>query len=395
LVVSESLSRALTRRTPNLIADSDPFLKAAEEQVRSASVLVIGGAGSIGATVVELLASTGVRRMHVVDIDENGLADLMRRIRSGPIAPHSGIRTSVTAFGGEAFRRLVEDHGPFDAALNLAALKHVRSERDVYSLCRMIDTNVCAVEDLCTLAEKGHIDRVFSVSSDKAVNPRNLMGATKRWMEKILVCKGRSGTSARFANVAFSKGSLPHAVLDRLERNEPIAAPSDVSRFFITAHEAAQICVLAAFGAEPKQLLTPRLTAADAITMVEMVELILSHHGLVARPCDSEEQAKKLAAERPEKANWWPCYFSPAATSGEKSLEEVAYSSEEVLGQIGGLDIIRQNSVDEHALEAAFSQLGAAKAAQTWDKRAFAAAITLAAPELSHSDLEASLDERM
>ena len=389
-------SRRLTRRASPLVDPSiEPAAASAIERVRRGRILVTGGAGSIGGAVVKLLVSLGVPALHVVDTDENALADLVRDIRAGTATAPADFRTSVVAMGTDGFRRFVADAGSYDVVLNLAALKHVRSERDMYGLARMIDTNVRAVVDLFLLRDAGRIRSVFSVSSDKAVKPHNLMGATKRWMEKILAAGG--GTTTRFANVAFSKGSLPRAILQRLDRHEPVAAPSNIRRYFITDEEAAWLCVLAAFDCSAGGALIPKLEASDHTTsMVEVAEMILEMHGLRPRLCGSADEAKHLAATRPQDAEWWPCFFSPADTTGEKDVEEFRYADElELPSPYANIASIRMAKPNELQLNEAMKRFERAAQQKTWSKDEFVAAIRCAVEELAYSDLGVSLDDRM
>jgi FlaA1/EpsC-like NDP-sugar epimerase len=387
----DTLSRTLTRRARPLVDPADPALAHVRERVRESRVLVIGGAGSIGGTVVTALAAMRPTALTVVDLDENGLADLVRELRSGSFDLPARFSTSAVDFGGPALRQILLRDGPFDAILNLAAMKHVRSERDAVTLQRMIDTNVRAVAELCEVAGE---TRVFSVSSDKAVKPHSLMGATKRWMEKVVVAAG--GTSARFANVAFSKGSLPRAILQRLERGEPVAAPDNVSRYFITHEEAADICLLAAFEAGDREFIVPRLdAAAHAVSMVEVATEVLKARGLAPRLCASEAEAKDAMKSRPADAGWWPCLFEPADTGGEKDMEELLYATEGADERYRGVTVVTPEPQDTDWVAKSLAAFRAASGAAKWDKAALVDAIATAVPELQHSGIEASLDQKM
>lgn len=390
------LSRALTHRsTPLIDPGSNPAFARVAESVRSSRVLVVGGAGSIGATVVTALARLRPSALAIVDLDENGLADLVRDLRSGSYELPSGFQTSAIDFGGPALRQVLRASEPFDVILNLAAMKHVRSERDAVTLQRMIDTNVRSVADLFAAANEHGVRRVFSVSSDKAVNPQSLMGATKRWMEKVVVASG--GTSARFANVAFSKGSLPRAILQRLDRGEPIAAPDNVSRYFITHDEAADICLLAAFDAEAGKIIVPQLDPADhAVSMVEVAESILAARGLRPLRCSSDLEAKDAMRMRPADADWWPCQFEPADTGGEKDMEELHYSNEHAdRSRYAGVTVVAPAPASTGFVDESLLRFVGACSDAVWDKKKFVAAIADAVPELSHSGIEASLDQKM
>src|SRR5262249_9574899 len=220
---------------------------------------------------------------------------------------------------------------PFQTMFNFAALKHVRSERDPFSLMRMIETNVFAVEDLRDSAASCGA-RLFSVSSDKAVFPSSLMGATKRWMEKVLAEPLNAAcASARFANVAFSNGSLLHAIFERLEQRQPVAAPDHIRRYFISHTEAAELCLLAGFLGRRAEIFVPRLDPArDSLLLDEAARRVLAFRGLEAAPCASEAEAKSSPLLAQTATRRWPCFFSPSDTTGEKDLVELLYADEAV-----------------------------------------------------------------
>lgn len=392
----DRLSRLLTRRSdPLLDVGGDSALAPVASSISGCQALVIGGAGSIGSAVATELCRLGAGALHIVDIDENGLANLVRDLRSGAFDLPASFRTSVVDFGSPGFARLLASEAPFDVVLNLSALKHVRSERDAFTLQRMIEVNVMNVAALAEQLSGRGSGRLFSVSSDKAVYPANLMGATKRWMEKVVA--GAGGTSARFANVAFSKGALPQAVLQRLERNEPIAAPMGVERYFITHQEAAHICLVSAFGGRPGEVVAPGLSASEhAVSMTDMVAMILSERGLEPRLCETEAEAKALAADRPADAAWWPCLFEQVDTAGEKELEEFFYPDEAVdRSRHPGIAFAGPVRPEPDALRAASDLYRDAVAAPVWKREAFADAIGRAVSELAYAAAAKSLDDRM
>ncbi|MBM3566841.1 MAG: NAD-dependent epimerase/dehydratase family protein, partial [Alphaproteobacteria bacterium] len=241
------------------VAANAAFLKAA---INGARILVIGAAGSIGAAFVKQLAAFNPASLHLVDIDENDLVELVRDLRSSPLNLPPDFRTVTADFAGPEFLRYARENAPYDVLANFSALKHVRAERDVYSLARMIEVNVAALDRCLGQSDGLGFKRVFSVSTDKCVRPANLMGASKNLMEKVLFSRGGSfiATSARFANVAFSAGSLLEGFERRLAKGQPIAGPSDVKRYFISHEEAAQLCLLACFLGEDRQVFFPKLS---------------------------------------------------------------------------------------------------------------------------------------
>jgi FlaA1/EpsC-like NDP-sugar epimerase len=398
--VPACLSAMLTGRSePWFAADLRAHQRAVTGAVHRSRFLVIGGAGSIGAVFVRLLAGMSPRALGIVDIDENGLADLVRDLRSSSIPLPKDVTTVVAALGSRAFERFFMSGKRWDVVLNFAALKHVRSERDPYSLMRMIEVNVLGLEKLIALAEQRGTNRLFSVSSDKAVAPTNLMGATKRWMELLLAVPRRNMicSSARFANVAFSKGGLPRAFLDRLAKRQPLAAPDDVRRYFISHQEAAQLCLLSSLLAEAGEIFVPRLDAKrHALSMDEAARRVLRYHGLAAYPCGSADMAVHHPALREVNAGVWPCWFSPSDTSGEKAIEEL-WTDNETRDQsrFESLAIIHPTAAPPgHLVEARERVLAVARASR-WEKGDLAAAIKLAVPELRHREENRSLDDKL
>ncbi len=368
------------------------------DTARAARILVVGAAGSIGSAFVRALLDFEPREIALLDIDENGLADLVRDLRSGGYRVPERFSTAVIGLGTLALARFLGEHGPFDIVLNFAALKHVRSERDPFSLMRMIETNVLGVAELLGEASRG-TNRLFSVSSDKAVWPSSLMGATKRWMEVVLAQPGVGPicTSARFANVAFSAGSLLSAFLDRLHKRQPIAAPSNVRRFFISHGEAAQLCLLAAFLGGRQEVFLPRLDAArDAISLDEVACRVLSFHGFKPLRCAGPEEALHFQFDGAVGGEFWPCYFAPSDTSGEKELEELSYPAEPVeRSRFENAVVARLASSNRAALATAGEAVARLAQETRWRKEPMIEIIRSVVPELRHVERHASLDEKL
>ena len=399
--LSEALVAAALGRSRSLFADDvlahAPELHAA---IDGARILVIGAAGSIGAAVVKLLTEFRPAALVLADINENGLVELVRDLRSGETVVPPRFATHVLELGSVALARLLAAEGPFDYLLNVAALKHVRSERDPFSLMRMVRTNVLALDDTLAMLEPGGARKVFSISTDKAANPVNLMGATKRWMERVLLLHADRlpCASVRFANVAFSAGSLPAAFVERIKKRQPLAGPSDVRRYFISHREAAELCALACFLPGNRLVYVPLLDVTlHTLSFVELAERVLAAHGLEPIHCASEEEARAHPALTDPSATAWPCYFSPSDTAGEKALEELYEPAERPdpsgFRQVGA---IRQPPLpDPGMLEAARREIERIQASPVWSKAAIVAAIGLAVPELAHAEAARSLDEKM
>lgn len=396
--VAPSLVSVITGRDRSMfMTELEAHRSALEEACASARILVIGASGSIGSAVVKLLASLNPAALVLVDLNENMLADLVRMLRAGRCNLPEDFATSVVALGSPGFARFLEASGPFDVVFNFAALKHVRSERDPFSLMRMIETNALAVEDLLHHASRSG-SRLFSVSTDKAVFPTSLMGATKRWMERVLA--GGAGaicTSARFANVAFSHGSLLNAILDRLSRREPIGAPNNVRRYFISHTEAAELCLLAGFFGHSGEIFVPLLDPkGNSLPLDEAARRILKYKGLEVEPCASEKEAKTSDLLMQQSPRRWPCYFSPADTAGEKDHEELLYPCEAVdSSRYKSIVVVQPEPPPDGSLAVARGAIDAIAAREYWSKRDIVEAIRAAVPELRHVDLARSLDSKL
>jgi FlaA1/EpsC-like NDP-sugar epimerase len=396
--VPPSLVSQITGRNRSLFhADMGKNRCALAQACSCARVLVIGAAGSIGSAVVKLLALLEPAALVLVDMNENSLADLVRALRAGPYRLPQDFATSVAMFGTPGFERFLQVAGPFQVMFNFAALKHVRSERDPFSLMRMIETNVFAVEDLVrSAASRGA--RLFSVSSDKAVFPSSLMGATKRWMERVLAEPSNAAcASARFANVAFSNGSLLHAILERVEQRQPVAAPDNIRRYFISHTEAAELCLLAGFLGRSAEIFVPRLDPArDSLLLDEAARRVLAFRELEAAPCASEAEAKSSPLLAQTAPRGWPCFFSPSDTSGEKGHEELLYANEAIdASRFDAIDVVRSQPSPRERLGEARKAIEVIASQDSWPKAGIVDVIRHAVPELRHLELDRSLDNKL
>jgi FlaA1/EpsC-like NDP-sugar epimerase len=395
--VPDALVRSITgRNDPLTAADMAAHAEAVAAAFTGRRVLVVGAAGSIGAATVAAICGLRPASLALVDISENALADLVRRLRAGGTPVPEDFSTSVVAAGTPGFARYFAAEGPFDLTMNFAALKHVRSERDPYSLMRLLETNVLATDQLVELIRQSG-GRLFSVSSDKAVYPASLMGASKRWMELLLADGRVQATSARFANVAFSAGSLLHAFKDRLLARQPFGAPSDVARYFISHREAAELCILAAALGAPGEVFVPRLTAErDLLPMTEAARRVLDFCGLEPELHADEASAKASPELRAEHPAAWPCVFAPSDTAGEKPAEEFAYPDEPLdEDRLAALSVARIAPAAPERLRAALDALISLQAAPSWDKTEIVRIVAGIVPELAHVESARSLDAKL
>ncbi len=350
------------------------------KQIEGKSVLVIGGAGSIGSSFIRAILPFKLSELVIVDTNENALTELTRSLRSSYILsscipsvylPYPMDYSSIT------FRRMFSHHkrangtSGFDIVANFSAHKHVRSEKDIYSVEALLRNNVISAKNLLDLLESNPPETYFCVSTDKAANPVNIMGASKRIMEDLIFSYSNvfPVKTARFANVAFSNGSLPLGFLERINQHQPLSAPSDVKRYFVSPEESGQICMLSAMLGVNRAILFPKLNEAQMTTFDKIAEDLLTSYGYEIDYCSSDaeaiEKAKSWTEDKP-----YPVHFSPSDTSGEKSFEEFYIPGETVdmkrftsLGVITGKAIPSRDAVIEliHDLDSAFAVEGVEK----------------------------------
>jgi FlaA1/EpsC-like NDP-sugar epimerase len=302
--------------------------------IDSKKVLVIGGAGTIGSYYIKELLKYSPSKLVVVDINENGLTELVRDLRSSwdIDIPHD-FTTYPVNFGDKVFEKLFKKHGPFEIVANFAAHKHVRSEKDVYSVQAMIENNLLKARQLLDLLVEYPPHHFFCVSTDKAANPVNIMGASKKLMEELIMAYSSriNITTARFANVAFSNGSLPLGFLDRLKKKQPWSCPLGIRRFFVSPEESGQLCLIASVLGESGDIFFPKLDEnKDMIPFDDIAKDLLNYLGLAIDICKSEEEAKKKAELLTYSSKTFPVYFFGSDTSGEKTFEEF-YTEKEIL----------------------------------------------------------------
>ena len=379
----------------DMAAHEDELLKIVGES----SFLIIGGAGSIGQAVTREIFSRSPRKMHVVDISENNLVELMRDIRStyGYIA--GDFRVLALDVGSIEYEAFMEADGEYDYVLNLSALKHVRSEKDPYTLMRMIGVNILNTVGSIQQSVQNDVKKYFCVSTDKAANPVNMMGASKRIMEMFLMRHSRdiSISTARFANVAFSDGSLLHGFNQRMQKRQPIVAPTDVMRYFITPAESGQLCLMSCIYGDNRDVFFPKLQQDVHLTsFAEIAVRYLDQLGYEPYFCETEEEARQLSQTMPQK-NKWPCYFTITDTTGEKDVEEFYTDTETLdLSSFAGIGVIKNELLyDEVPLDFFINTINQYKRQKRWSKEQLLELFTYMVPEFAHKDTGKYLDAKM
>jgi FlaA1/EpsC-like NDP-sugar epimerase len=367
--------------------------------VSSSSFLVIGGAGSIGQATVKEIFKRKPKKLHVVDISENNLVELVRDIRSSYGYIDGDFRTFALDISSEEYDVFIENDGKYDYVLNLSALKHVRSEKDPFTLMRMINVNIINTEKTLKQAIAKNTKKYFCVSTDKAANPVNMMGASKRIMEMFLMRRSKQIeiSTARFANVAFSDGSLLHGFDQRIKKQQPIVAPNDVKRYFVTPKESGELCLMSCVFGENRDIFFPKLSEElHLITFSDIAVRYLRELGFEAFICESEDQARGLVGKLPEQGKW-PCLFVSSDTTGEKDFEEF-FTTQEILdlAKFENLGIIKNEpDYNEEKLNFFTEQIQKLKARKKWEKREIVDLFNEMIPGFNHLETGKYLDNKM
>ena len=361
--------------------------------------LVIGGAGSIGQAVTREIFSRDPKVLHVVDISENNMVELVRDIRSTLGYQSGDFRTFAIDCGGIEFEALVNNEGPYDYIFNLSALKHVRSEKDPYTLMRMIMVNIFNTLKIIDLAKEMNTKNYFCVSTDKAANPVNMMGASKRIMEMFLMRKSlnQNVSMARFANVAFSDGSLLHGFNQRFSKNQPLSAPNDIKRYFLTPQESGELCLLSGLLGGNRNIFFPKLSEKlHLITFSEIACEFLKHYGYEAYECDSENEARSKVQELTSQKQW-PCYFFESNTTGEKDFEEFYTENEKLeMERFESIGVIcNEAQFDEIRLDKFIRSIDELRVIKDWRKDDILKLYYELLPDFAHKETGRYLDQRM
>ena len=370
------------------------------EIISKSSFLILGGAGSIGQAVAKQIFKRNPSLLHIVDLSENNMTELVRDLRSTYGYISGEFKTFTIDIGSNIFNAFMRNSSGYDYVLNFSALKHVRSEKDPYTLLRMIETNIFNTDKSITQSINNGSQKYFCVSTDKATNPVNLMGGTKRIMEKSLMSRSAEIpiSTARFANVAFSDGSLLHGFNQRIQKQQPIVAPKDVKRYFVSPEESGQLCMLAAIFGENRDVFFPKLS--EKLHLITFSEIAISYlNELNYEPfiCENEEEARSKAKDL-IRSKKWPCLFTDSDTTGEKGFEEF-FMKDEILdmNKYHGIGIIKNepNQLDT------FNLIDLRNKYQKWindndiSKEEIAAVLIQLLPELNYIDKGKYLDDKM
>jgi len=369
------------------------------EIVRASRFLVIGGAGSIGQAVTREIFRRDPRLLHVVDISENNMVELVRDLRSSIGYTSGEFATFAIDAGSDIFDAFTANGCGYDYVLNLSALKHVRSEKDPYTLMRMVEVNIFNTDKTMRQAAKHGARKYFCVSTDKAANPVNMMGASKRIMEYFLMRRSLElpVSTARFANVAFSDGSLLYGFSRRMEKDQPLSAPNDVRRYFVTPKESGELCLMSALFGENRDLFFPKLDAeANLITFSEIAVRYLRHRGYEPVECASEDEARARVHELKSKSKW-PVYFFKSDTTGEKDFEEFFTDKETLdMDRFEYIGVIKNEPVyNAQAIERFESEIQAMRTRGFWTRQQLIDLFNATIPEFNHKETGKFLDGRM
>lgn len=412
------------RKESLLNPDFEKYSNELNARINGKSVLVIGGAGTIGSSYIKAILKFKLSKLVVVDINENGLTELVRDLRSsgGYNIPDEFITYPVN-FGDRVFEKLFHHHGPFQVVANFAAHKHVRSEKDIYSIEAMIENNVLRARKLLDLLLQSPPEHFFCVSTDKAANPVNIMGASKKLMEELIMAYSDRLPikTARFANVAFSNGSLPLGFLERMQKKQPWSCPRGIRRFFVSPQESGELCLMASIMGESGDIFFPKLDEErDMIPFDQMAVDLLHTMGLEPDICATEEEAihKSLLLTDSSfqtllpKANLtlspspnlpfspsptYPIYFFGSDTSGEKAFEEF-YTEKEILDMdsfinLGVVKNSKKRTIQE--IDAIFAQLRSLFESKQVTKSAIVEILAQFLPNFAHIETGKGLDSKM
>ena len=379
--------------------DIDRLEEEISSLVSQSSFLVLGGAGSIGQAVTEEIFKRNPKKLHVVDISENNMVELVRSLRSSMGYISGEFKTYALDIGSLEYDAFIKSDGNYDYVLNLSALKHVRSEKDPFTLMRMIDVNVFNTQKTIQQSLECGAKKYFCVSTDKAANPVNMMGGSKRIMELYLMKESQNIniSTARFANVAFSDGSLLHGFNMRIEKRQPIVAPNDIRRYFVVPKEAGELCLMSCLFGENRDIFFPKLSEAlDLISFADIAVKYLKEKGYDPHLCETEDEARELVNILPQQGKW-PCLFTKSDTTGEKDFEEFFTENETLdLKRFENLGIIKNElSIDQHKIDLFDKKIGQMRSEGYWEKGQIVDLFNKMIPNFNHKETGKYLDSKM
>ncbi len=391
--------KLIGRTMPLFEDDISSINKELELLVSNSRFLVIGGAGSIGQAVTREIFKRNPLTLHVVDISENNMVELVRDIRSTLGYIDGDFRTFAIDCGSNEYKALMDAGEGYDYVLNLSALKHVRSEKDPFTLMRLIEVNILNTIKTIQMAKAHGVKKYFCVSTDKAANPVNMMGASKRIMEMFLMRESESIeiSTARFANVAFSDGSLLHGFNQRFAKRQPISAPNDVRRYFVTPQESGELCLMSCLLGKNRDIFFPKLSEQlHLTTFSDIAERYIENLGYQPYYCATEEEARDQANELINSKRW-PCYFFKSDTSGEKDFEEF-YTGDEILDmdRFQNLGVIKNEAkFSSNMLDNFLEVIQEIQAQTVWEKASIVNLFKEMIPDFEHKETGKYLDGRM
>ena len=394
-----SLLKLIDRKNELFLEDLRKYETRLLKKISTSSFLVLGGAGSIGQAVVKEIFKREPLKLHVVDISENNMVELVRDIRSSLGYIQGDFKTYAIDVGSIEYDAFIKNDGKYDYVLNLSALKHVRSEKDEYTLMRMIDVNIFNTDKTIKQSIKNGAKKYFCVSTDKATNPVNMMGASKRIMEMFLM-RGSLDieiSTARFANVAFSDGSLLHSFDQRIKKLQPIVAPNDIKRYFITPKESGILCLMSCIFGKNRDIFFPKLLESLHLrSMADIAVLYIKNEGYEPFLCNDEEEARRLIKTLPSEGKW-PCLFFSSDTTGEKDFEEFYTDSEDLeMDRFIDLGVIKNKAIfDENLLTSFVEDIDELKSNLSWSKKILLKQFTKLLPNFRHQEMNKNLDSKM
>ena len=400
--ISKFISKFVTKRSESLLLkDLNNFNKKLNHKINNKSALVIGGAGTIGSSYIKALLKYNPSKIVVVDINENGLTELVRDLRSShEIRISNDFITYPINFGDKVFEKLFKKHGPFQIVANFAAHKHVRSEKDIFSIEAMVENNLLKANSLLKLLVKYPPEHFFCVSTDKAANPVNIMGASKKLMEELIMSYSNkiNVTTARFANVAFSNGSLPLGFLERFYKKQPWTCPLGIKRFFVSPEESGELCLIASVLGETGDIFFPKLDEkTDTMFFDDIAKNLINYLGLKIDICNSEEEALEKSSVLSDDSKTYPVCFVESNTSGEKTYEEFYTEKEKLdLKKFQNLGVIK-NSIKRNLteIEGVIENLQNIFLSQDYSKSDIIEILNKYLPNFEHIETGRHLDDKM